>query len=179
MAEVKGKKAQGELHGLGPFRTAADASKAERSAARNREWTEENAMEKTDIERLRRKLELQRREIRAFLGQLEQETRSLNADSTQDMADQCVITLTKESLFERSSHRRTLLRLTDAALRRISDGSFGTCLGCGNDIQLRRLEALPWTQFCLRCQEAIEEEVGASLSAHVSGHSGTALRRTG
>jgi DnaK suppressor protein len=136
-------------------------------------------MERTDIERFKRKLELQRQEILPFLSQLEHETRSLDEDSVQDIADQSVITLSKESLFERSSQRRTLLRLVEAALRRIAAGSFGVCVGCGNDIQLRRLEALPWTQFCLRCQEAIEKEVGAALSAHVSVHSGSPLRRAG
>lgn len=118
-------------------------------------------MEKLDIRQLRKKLELQREEIRQSLRHLDQETRSIDADSAQDPADLCVSSVSKETLFEQSSKRRTNLRLIEAALRRMDEGSFGECAGCGNDIPPRRLQALPWTQFCIRCQEAIEHESAA------------------
>lgn len=134
-------------------------------------------MEQRDIERLRRKLEFQRHEARLFLRRMEQEAQSLDADWTQDSADRSVISLSKESLFERGSQRRTVLRLIEAALKRITDGSFGVCVGCGDDIQSRRLEALPWTQFCLRCQGELEQEIGTTLSTHVD--AGSTYRRAG
>lgn len=122
-------------------------------------------MEQRDMERLRQKLELHRHEARQFLSRMEQEAQSLDVEGTQDSADLCVINLSKEFLFERGSERTTLLRLIDAALARMSEGSFGLCVACGDEISSRRLEALPWTQFCLECQEALEERVGASLAA--------------
>ena len=121
-------------------------------------------MEQKDIERLRRQLEFQRDETRQFLRRVEREAQSLDEDSVQDSADRSVISVSKEFIFERSSQRRTVLRLIEAALKRIADGSFGVCVGCGDDIQSRRLEALPWTQFCLRCQGKLEEEIGSSLA---------------
>lgn len=136
-------------------------------------------MEWLDIEQLRQRLEAQRQEVRQFLSRVERETRSLDIDSAHDSADRCVISLSKESLFERSSQRRTLLRLIDAALRRIEDGTFGVCVTCGDNIQNRRLQALPWTQFCLRCQEAIEEEVGANVSARIPSSAAATWRRAG
>ena len=42
------------------------------------------------------------------------------------------------------------------ALARIQDGSFGTCVHCSNDISRRRLDSVPWTPFCIRCQEAAD-----------------------
>lgn len=125
-------------------------------------------MEQADVERLRQKLEFQRRETRQFLRRLEQEVQSLDAETIQDSADRCVISLSKESLFERSSQRRTVLGLIEAALDRIADGSFGRCVGCGDAIQDQRLQALPWTQFCLRCQGELEKKIGASLSTRIS-----------
>jgi DnaK suppressor protein len=122
-------------------------------------------MDKWELGQIRKKLELQRQEIMQLLRQLEQETRSLPIDSAQDTADQSVSSVSKESLFEQCSQRRTVLRLIEAALRRIDDGSFGECAGCGGDIAARRLQALPWTQFCLRCQETIEAEVGVRVHA--------------
>jgi DnaK suppressor protein len=49
--------------------------------------------------------------------------------------------------------------MIEAALRRIADGTFGVCVACGDDIPRKRLEALPWTDCCLRCQEIVEREM--------------------
>ncbi|AZL57467.1 TraR/DksA family transcriptional regulator [Tabrizicola piscis] len=40
-----------------------------------------------------------------------------------------------------------------AALRRIADGSYGTCARCGDQIEEGRLDALPWTPFCRSCAQ--------------------------
>ena len=56
---------------------------------------------------------------------------------------------------DRESH---LLRQVKAALRRIHDGSFGTCADCESEISPRRLTALPWAQRCIQCQEATDRD---------------------
>jgi DnaK suppressor protein len=109
-----------------------------------------------DIGRIRRRLKLQRQQIVEFLKRLDDETQALGPDSAQDVADRSVLGMSRESLFERTSQQRVVLRMVEEALQRISDGSFGECASCGDDISARRLEALPWTQYCLRCQEALE-----------------------
>jgi DnaK suppressor protein len=48
------------------------------------------------------------------------------------------------------------LRNARAALRRIEEGNFGTCQGCDEDIHPKRLLAVPWALFCIRCQEAVD-----------------------
>jgi DnaK suppressor protein len=136
-------------------------------------------MKQVDVERLRQKLEFQRHEAQQFLRRMDQEARSLDAEAAQDSADQCVISLSKEALFERSSQRRTVLGLIEAALKRIADGSFGTCVGCGNEVQDQRLQALPWTQFCLRCQGKLEDKIGASLSTRTPIPATAMSRRAG
>ena len=54
------------------------------------------------------------------------------------------------------------LRLIDAALDRVAAGEFGTCLACGEPISNRRLNAIPWAEYCIGCQEnlARREESG-------------------
>lgn len=47
-----------------------------------------------------------------------------------------------------------------AALRRIDDGSYGTCAACGEPIPALRLQALPAAAFCLACQAAHERRAG-------------------
>jgi RNA polymerase-binding transcription factor DksA len=46
------------------------------------------------------------------------------------------------------------------ALRRIDDGSYGTCEACGQPIDAARLEALPAARFCVKDQSAAEREAG-------------------
>lgn len=48
------------------------------------------------------------------------------------------------------------LRSARAALRRTQEGSFGRCEECDDDIAPKRLVAVPWAQFCIRCQEAVD-----------------------
>ena len=51
------------------------------------------------------------------------------------------------------------LRNVRAALRRTQEGSFGICQQCDDDIAPKRLLAVPWAQFCIRCQEAVDRSV--------------------
>ena len=44
------------------------------------------------------------------------------------------------------------LVLVDEALARLDDGTFGTCVRCGQPIAAERLEALPWAARCIDCQ---------------------------
>jgi len=48
------------------------------------------------------------------------------------------------------------LALVDDALKRLDDGSYGTCVRCGQPIAPARLEALPWAASCITCQAEID-----------------------
>jgi DnaK suppressor protein len=52
------------------------------------------------------------------------------------------------------------LRDARAALRRIQEGSFGTCQECDEEIHPKRLAAVPWAAFCIQCQEAVDRNLG-------------------
>jgi DnaK suppressor protein len=58
-----------------------------------------------------------------------------------------------------------LLRNVRGALRRIEDGSFGTCLHCEEDISPKRLNAVPWTPYCIQCQEMADRNQEAGEEA--------------
>ena len=51
------------------------------------------------------------------------------------------------------------LRNARAALGRIQEGSFGICQECEDDIAPKRLAAVPWAQFCIRWQEAVDRSL--------------------
>jgi DnaK suppressor protein len=52
----------------------------------------------------------------------------------------------------------TLLRQVRAALQRIHDGSFGTCIECDEPISPKRLAAVPWAMRCIQCQNAVDRD---------------------
>lgn len=122
-------------------------------------------MKKSYSRRFQRVLEAYRAEALRFLNRSGQEVRELDSESPQDLGDLSVTHISKESLFQRSSGTRKAVQLIDSALQRINDGSFGSCVGCGEEIGLARLEAVPWTEHCLRCQEMLENGERLSESA--------------
>ncbi len=78
------------------------------------------------------------------------------AEDAQDAADQAVFSYQKEFLFTRGTHDHGQLALVKGALQRLKEGGFGECAVCGTQIGAKRLEALPWTPYCIDCQEKIE-----------------------
>ena len=92
---------------------------------------------------------------RSMLTAVEQ-GRQTGADETQDVADQAVSSYQKELLFTQGTNGHSQLSLVRLALERIDEGSYGECLQCGTTIGEKRLDALPWTPYCIECQEKIE-----------------------
>src|SRR5215470_941444 len=50
------------------------------------------------------------------------------------------------------------LRQVKEALDRLQTGDFGICMACDQPIAPKRLQALPWAKYCVRCQEQVSEE---------------------
>jgi len=73
-----------------------------------------------------------------------------------DEAERLMEIATQDSLAESEVR---LLEKIDLALRRIQDGSYGTCLNCGDEIPAERLEVKPSVSLCLFCQEEKERAV--------------------
>ena len=78
-------------------------------------------------------------------------------DGIQDLADKAASAYSKELNFSLSDGERNLLMLIDEAFNRMNDGSYGTCTNCGTVIGEKRLQAVPWTPFCIDCQELQEK----------------------
>ena len=63
--------------------------------------------------------------------------------------------------------RSELLRNIQAALRRVENGTFGTCTNCEETIAPNRLMAVPWTPVCIRCQEDVDHgDIRAIETSH-------------
>ena len=122
-------------------------------------------LSRMEIQRFQEKLESQRREAREFLCRAEQDQKELDADRPPELGDFCIESATREYLFERASQHRRMLNRIERALQRIHEGSFGECATCGEEIQRKRLMAMPWTECCLHCQDEREHRAKASTLA--------------
>ena len=84
---------------------------------------------------------------------------SIAVRTTADPADSTQQTIEREMATRGLSRNASLVRELRAALNRIADGSYGTCVDCEESIQPRRLAAVPWAARCLYCQENAEAEI--------------------
>jgi DnaK suppressor protein len=80
-----------------------------------------------------------------------------NDDGIQDLADKAASAYSKELNFSLSDTERNLLMQIDEAFVRMKNGSYGVCTNCGTVIGEKRLQAVPWTPFCIDCQELQEK----------------------
>jgi DnaK suppressor protein len=125
-------------------------------------------MNKSQIAEFQARLERCLAELRVAAGQVTREGRELVDESALDVADRAVNSATKEFLFRQAHDRHRMLQLVEAALRRIRDASFGECLACGGLIGLKRLQAVPWTEYCVACQDKLER--GELSGVDISGN---------
>jgi DnaK suppressor protein len=82
---------------------------------------------------------------------------ALPDDGIQDLADKAASAYSKELNFSLSDAERNLLMLIEEAFNRVKDGTYGICTNCGAEIGEKRLTAVPWTPFCIDCQELQEK----------------------
>jgi DnaK suppressor protein len=114
-------------------------------------------MDKKKMDAFKKRLEERQRELRRNVSRTAQDGREADLESAQDIADRAANSYTKEFLFSQSSSERQILGMVENALTRIREGTFGECIACGEEINPKRLEAVPWTRHCIACQEKLEQ----------------------
>ncbi len=114
-------------------------------------------MNKEKLKKFKKVFESQRRGL-LFSDQIVREDFSSNTDDRFDELDQAT-TDVEQSMRMRLRNRETLyIKKLEEALARIEEGTFGDCESCGEDIELRRLEARPTATLCVSCKEDQERK---------------------
>jgi len=112
---------------------------------------------KKELEKYRRLLEEKKNSLSVDLARARDAEEETTEESTQDIADKAVSSYTREFLYSLSDSDRTTLVQIDEALGRIDDGTYGACANCGVMMVEKRLMAVPWTPYCIDCQELLEK----------------------
>lgn len=77
-------------------------------------------------------------------------------DTAADVGDASVADESEGGVFTEAELDATTLQQVQAALRRIENGTFGRCLVDGGPIEPKRLDRIPWAQYCARHQKLVE-----------------------
>ena len=80
--------------------------------------------------------------------------------------DLATISHNKELLYNLHESDFQRLKSIQEALKRMDRGEYGECLRCGEDINEKRLMAVPWATLCIQCQEEAEKEGDVLASCH-------------
>ncbi len=109
-------------------------------------------MDKRKAEAYRKRLLAKQVELLRLVTKSEQDGREADEEATQDIADKAANSYTKEFLFHQSDENRRILQLVNEALERLKNGGYGLCVACHEEVEQKRLEAVPWARHCIECQ---------------------------
>ncbi|MCW5983506.1 MAG: TraR/DksA family transcriptional regulator [Bryobacteraceae bacterium] len=92
----------------------------------------------------------------AELLQAVRKREDITIEKAADALDDLQLAALRELAITNLNRESRLLRAVRGALARFKDGSYGVCLHCEEPISPKRLNAVPWAAYCVRCQEAVD-----------------------
>jgi RNA polymerase-binding protein DksA len=116
-------------------------------------------MKSSTLDTLRTALESERDRLVGEIEEYELEGQETLSDVSGEnnyrdhMADQGSATFSRELDMTLEEQARESLDQIERALRRMDDGTYGTCARCGKTIPTERLEAMPEAELCVACKE--------------------------
>jgi DnaK suppressor protein len=106
---------------------------------------------------LKKVLLKKQKELNNRMEQLKVEASNDGEPISADFEEQAVERESEEVIEEVSRVTRHELAEIRVALERINQGTYGVCAECGDDIPMKRLEALPFAMYCTDCQEYVDQ----------------------
>jgi DnaK suppressor protein len=112
-------------------------------------------MNATELSAIRESLLLQKSSILNKTSEFRQE--QSNTVTVSDEAEAASIDLSNNISIHLHERDRSSLYMIERALGKISDGTYGQCESCTGVINVRRLQARPFTTLCIECMEDQED----------------------
>jgi DnaK suppressor protein len=96
--------------------------------------------------------------LRQGLEQQLQKREEIAVENNPDTLDQVQHAADRELAISRLELDSSRLKSVREAIQRIDEGTYGTCLRCDAEMSAKRLRAVPWTEYCLECQDIAESD---------------------
>ena len=113
-------------------------------------------MKKTELKKFKDILEKRRSEILDQAASVKEPVYTFKEEDLLDEVDLASSESEQNMSIRLRDRERILLRKIDKALKKIESDEYGVCESCGEEISVRRLEARPVTDLCIRCKEEQE-----------------------
>ena len=113
-------------------------------------------MNKKDLKRFREILDERRRQVLLAADHSREEGLGVDQNDLPDEVDLASTEADQSMQLRLRDRENVLLKKIDKALKKIEEGEYGVCELCGDDIDVKRLEARPVTDMCIRCKEEQE-----------------------
>ncbi len=113
-------------------------------------------MKKKDLEKFALRLKEEKAKILNHTEKIKQDDLTLSQDDLADEVDLASSELNQSLSIRLRDRERLLLNKIENALAKIEEGTFGICDACEEPIEVKRLEARPVADLCIRCKEAQE-----------------------
>ena len=113
-------------------------------------------MNAKQINDTRKRLELESEKLIRSINRNRAAADEITTENTEDEGDLATISHNKELLYNLHESDFARLRLINEAIKALDRGQYGECTRCGNDINEKRLLAVPWAALCISCQEETE-----------------------
>lgn len=114
-------------------------------------------MKKTDLKKFKEILEARKEELLKQTGSVKEPLYSFKEEDLLDEVDLASSESAQNLSIRLRDRERILLKKIEKALKKIEDNTFGICESCEEEIGLKRLEARPVTDLCIRCKEEQEK----------------------
>jgi DnaK suppressor protein len=118
-------------------------------------------MTKSELTKFKEILEAKQAELSGILRRRDE----IAIEKSADAIDEVQRASERELAIRNLDRESNLLRNVRAALRRIDNGAFGVCAHCEEEISPKRLAAVPWAPFCIRCQEAADRNEESAVES--------------
>ena len=115
-------------------------------------------MDKRKIQQLRQTLSEEYENLVRALNRNREAEEEIRLEKTEDEGDLATMSHNKEILYNLHETDFRRLKAIEDALGRMDREEYGTCEGCEEDINEKRLAAVPWATMCIDCQEQAELE---------------------
>jgi DnaK suppressor protein len=93
----------------------------------------------------------------------------IKVENTEDEGDLAIISHARELFYNLQEGDFARLRSIEEAMEALDRGQYGECIRCDDDINEKRLEAVPWATMCVRCQEEADMEASSQTVADLEG----------
>lgn len=113
-------------------------------------------LSKKDLNSFKKILEERREKVKKMVDETRERGIGFSREDLPDEVDLATTESDQSMSLRLRDRERTLLRKIDKALEKIDSGDYGLCEDCDELIEIKRLEARPVTDLCIKCKEEQE-----------------------